>query len=344
MDQAKKLVAKAETQVEPQGSPGQMAATSVTVTVAQSAAHSVTAEIEVLGKLNLNDSPVNPVTDEVKKTTSLEPPNSDSIQPNIAAQTGQGENEATSSTAVSAGPSTKTTTSTASSPRFPTIYHVTDVNVAVYPSHPTWHTIQPYIATDAIYDGILKGLPVTFFTTGLFDGGLPTRSMYPSSGTAGETHHRVTLDFNPDLYDMYLVHQHQTRHSSAIQYRVVCISKTPTMREKLVKLVLDKIIEGTSQDLNAPKAKDIKILTKEDVFPGGNERNTSDKQWYNFAFVEPVNTPGSGGWDSVLRMQSMHDSETCKDGNRLECLQIWCLRYVTLQELCDFFFLETCRY
>ena len=171
----------------------------------------------------------------------------------------------------------------------PTIrmYHVTNVSGAA--AEPDWSEVHLCVPYDEYYDGDLCGLPVACFTTTLYNGELPDRSPYPRDAVPGTEHCRVSVPFDPDDYEIFLIHE------------------TPGHRQVQL-LCLTKDAKSSSREKNLKKTLNSNCMLKEEglkkYFPDGksNDYMYNEQRFFvNVHFVEPVPLTTAKEWSTVKK-------------------------------------------
>ena len=157
------------------------------------------------------------------------------------------------------------------------MYHVT--NVIATAQEPDWSEVRLCVPYDKHYDGPLCGLPVACFSTTLYKGKLPTFSPYPRGAARDTKHWRVSVPFDPDDYEIFLMHK------APGQVQLLCLAKDkPSDLEKELKTLLS---------LHDKK------LTLNMSFPNEYKK---EKYIVNVHFVQPVPlTEGYLKWARVKK-------------------------------------------
>ena len=205
------------------------------------------------------------------------------------------------------------------------MYHVTNVSASVISTHafvtigvkkhaisvatkvPDWSKVRLCVPHDKYFDGDLCGLPVACFSTTLNEGKLPDRSPYPRNAAKGTEHWRVSVPFDPDDYEIFLMHKAYIFESNEVrgQVQLLCLKKKlVTARDQLLDpdvLLMDLFMK--SRDWTK------KLLTKKDLetyFPGGNPNDCMYSNWeqrfcVNVHFVKPVLLSDTAEWTPVVK-------------------------------------------
>ena len=185
------------------------------------------------------------------------------------------------------------------------MYHVTNISKDESSDNPDWVEIRPNVADDKTYDGDLVGLPVASFTTTRYEGGLPTFSTYPRNGIKGKYYWRVAVPFRYDDYDIFLM------NDNLKQIHLLCLTKDSTAVENILSAALEK-----------------RSLTDKQFamyFPNNRPNEYTDTNIFvNVAFIQPIQIPQKGLWDTVKRSGHGHGElvMTANEGN-IKLLDSW---------------------
>ena len=110
------------------------------------------------------------------------------------------------------------------------MYHVS--NVPASRDRPDWNQIQVEEAKYRQYHGeLLLGLPVAGFTIMPLD-----RNIYPFLGSDGKKYHRVRIPFNPAVYDIYKMNDHNSPCDGS-KLHLLCIRKKDNNRMLIMNLL-----------------------------------------------------------------------------------------------------------
>lgn len=167
------------------------------------------------------------------------------------------------------------------------MYHVT--NIPECDKEPKWTEIKLSVADAEEYDGKLIGLPVAFFTTTQYDGGLPTASPYPRDGRSGDLHWRVAMPFNPNEYKIF---EMASTLIGRKQVHLLCLDKADNYTRHFEK-VLVEILEERNLEVESDKF--------DEYFPNGGANDSKTNLWVNVCFITPVKIGVNASWDTVKK-------------------------------------------